>query len=436
MDEFFNHIIFQNFMDSSIENRILLNNGSVFTETGLSVVGVDSFINFYNKVYFDTCLSEESSPHFVCTGCGSLKELEELVCSSEEQKMFNSRGLSIYLFEDVYISTGPKIKNYLEGPPLQGDTTEYYKRYGPTIRGFELTPENYEHLYCFELESIKTFVDNNKLNKVTVYCGDYNAAKYLQDRYPTVTIVTRNLYVISSAKRILENSKDEITTNIPNQITHKFLSANGKYKAVRHLTAAYLLDKNSIISFDQTKSIWGSLQNQLWFKLASWNKSNLKMFNRLMQNLQKLETMPSLIIGNNPTIPNPNFSSDFDFAPQTEYERCFCAVVCETKYSHPVATFSEKTLNAIHRHRPFILVAPPHTLEYLKLYGFKTFSSYWDESYDSEENHEKRLIKIFKTIDYINNLPITSLRNLYQTLTPILDHNYQVIKNIPKSWST
>ena len=117
-----------------------------------------------------------------------------------------------------------------------------------------------------------------------------------------------------------------------------------------------------------------------------------------------------------------------------EYEQCFCAVVTETKYSHPVATFSEKTLNAIYNHRPFILVAPPYTLEYLKKYGFQTFDKFWDESYDREENHEKRLIKIFKLIDYIDNLSITSLRSLYTSMMPLLKHNYEVIKNIPKDW--
>jgi N-glycosylase/DNA lyase len=69
-------------------------------------------------------------------------------------------------------------------------------------------------------------------------------------------------------------------------------------------------------------------------------------------------------------------------------------------------------------------------LEYLKTYGFKTFDKFWDESYDSEENHEYRLIKILKVIDYIDNLSITSLRRLYDSLRPILEHNFEILKKL------
>jgi hypothetical protein len=433
MTEFYNHVVYQNFLAPRFENTLLLKNGGVFTENSLKVVGIDSFINFYRTVYENSCLALETTPHLVCTGCGSLKQLENLIYDQDIVEYLNQSGLAIYLYEDVYTSVGPKIKNYLEGPPLQGDSTEYYKRYGPSIRGFESTVENLKTLYCFELESIKRFIDNNNLSNVTVYCCDYRVEKYLQQQYSSMKVKTRNIFLITAADKIIKSNQHKINTRTSNLITHKFLSANGKYKAVRHLTSAYLLDKSSILSFDQSKSIWGSLQNQLWFNLASWNNTNPKIFSKLMTNMTKLETMPPMSIGN-AMIPNPNFETEFDFAPQGEYERCFCSVICETKYSHPVASFSEKTLNSIYRYRPFILIAPPYTLEYLKHYGFKTFGSYWDESYDKEENHEKRLLKIFKLIDYIDNLPLTTLRNLYQSMMPILEHNYNVIKTVPKAW--
>jgi|688.fasta_scaffold08851_10 hypothetical protein len=436
MDEFFSHVVFQNFMNPAIENRLLLKNGSIFSESSLSVIGVNSFIDFYNTIFKDTCLAEESKPHFVCTGCGSLKQIEDLICEPDHIKIFNTQGLCIYLFEDLYLNTGPTIKNYLEGPPTKASTNEYYKKYGSSIRGFESTQENLKTIYSFELDSIKQFIDKNNLNNVTVYCGDYNVQKYLQKQYPTMNLAVRNMYVVSVAKRILDKPISYIHPRTANQITHKFLSANGKYKAVRHLIAAYLLDKNSIMSFDQKKSIYGSLKNQLWFDLSSWHKNNFKIFNKLITNLQKLDNMGSLVIGMNSAIPNPNFEMSFDYAPNSEYDSCFCAVINETKYSHPISTFSEKTLNAIYRHKPFILVAPPYTLEYLKKYGFKTFENFWDEGYDREENHEKRLIKIFKVIDFIDNLPITTLRNLYQSMTPILEHNYRVIKTLTEKWPT
>jgi hypothetical protein len=106
--------------------------------------------------------------------------------------------------------------------------------------------------------------------------------------------------------------------------------------------------------------------------------------------------------------------------------------VTEARYALPTGNLSEKTLNAIKCFRPFILVASPYTLEYLKHYGVKTFSQFWDESYDREENHEQRLIKIFEVIDYIDSFTVDELKTLYSKMTPILEHNYQIIKNIAK----
>jgi hypothetical protein len=117
--------------------------------------------------------------------------------------------------------------------------------------------------------------------------------------------------------------------------------------------------------------------------------------------------------------------------PISSYQSCFCAIVNEAKFAWPFGQFSEKTLNAIKSFRPFILAAPPRTLEYLKKYNIQTFDQFWDESYDQEENHEKRLIKIFDTIDYINSKNIKELRTLYKQIVPILEHNYNIITKIP-----
>jgi hypothetical protein len=428
------HVVYQHFSSLNIPETLILRDGSTYPAWTLTLLKIPSFIDFYKQVFKDTVMVEEKMPHLICTGAGTLPQLENLKYSIDIVDYLNQHGLYIYLFEDLYVSTGLKVKNYLKTPPVSVGEEEYYKKYSSFIRGFESTKQNLENIYSFELESIKDFIDTNNLKNVTVYCGDYNASKYLQKIYPMMKILNRNSYIVSVATRILKNPNPGIDQKTANLISHKFICANRKYKSTRHLTAAYLLDKTSITSFDKTMSYWGSLQNQLWFNFSSWKSTQPKLFINLWKNLQRLDTMPPLTFDNpSISIPEANYELNFNYTPEEIYNRCFCSVVTEN-FSHPISTFSEKTLNTIARYRPFILVAPPHTLEYLKHYGFKTFGDYWDESYDQEENHEKRLIKIFKTIDYINNLPITALRNLYQTLIPILEHNYQIIKKIPKEW--
>ena len=49
--------------------------------------------------------------------------------------------------------------------------------------------------------------------------------------------------------------------------------------------------------------------------------------------------------------------------------------------------------------QPFIVFAAPRMLEYLRSYGFKTFDTVWDESYDQETDHDSRKLKILKLIN-------------------------------------
>jgi hypothetical protein len=115
------------------------------------------------------------------------------------------------------------------------------------------------------------------------------------------------------------------------------------------------------------------------------------------------------------------------------YKECFCAVVNESRYASPLGYLSEKTLTAINCKMPFLLVAAPYTLEYLKRFGFKTFNRWWNEDYDLEENHQKRMLMLFDIIDYIDSKSIKELHIMYQEMIPILEHNLEVLKTIPNN---
>jgi hypothetical protein len=108
---------------------------------------------------------------------------------------------------------------------------------------------------------------------------------------------------------------------------------------------------------------------------------------------------------------------------QNFYQEIFVDVITETRFAQPTANFSEKVFQAMQYFRPFILVAPPFTLEYVRSLGFKTFSDFWDESYDTETNHGQRLIKIFKLIDTIEQMGFEDIKQMYQDMLPIIEHN-------------
>lgn len=53
--------------------------------------------------------------------------------------------------------------------------------------------------------------------------------------------------------------------------------------------------------------------------------------------------------------------------------------------------------------QPFILASTPGSLEYLRSYGFQTFDSVWDESYDQILDPQQRLQAIVQVMNQIAN---------------------------------
>lgn len=55
---------------------------------------------------------------------------------------------------------------------------------------------------------------------------------------------------------------------------------------------------------------------------------------------------------------------------------------------------TEKTIKTLLTGMPFVMVSSPHFLAELRTIGFKTYSDFWDESYDEIEDHGRRRDKI------------------------------------------
>ena len=79
------------------------------------------------------------------------------------------------------------------------------------------------------------------------------------------------------------------------------------------------------------------------------------------------------------------------------------------------------------QYHPFIIVGSPGTLKELKSYGFKTFSDFWDESYDEIENPNDRMIAIFKLCKSLINTNHNEWKVMFDKLIPILKHNRNLL---------
>ncbi len=84
----------------------------------------------------------------------------------------------------------------------------------------------------------------------------------------------------------------------------------------------------------------------------------------------------------------------------------------------------EKLVRPLLRLQPFIFVGSPYLLKYMKDVGFKTFSPWIDESYDSIEDPTERMEAILKEIDRLCNMSLQELHKIYCELWPVLEHNF------------
>jgi hypothetical protein len=98
-------------------------------------------------------------------------------------------------------------------------------------------------------------------------------------------------------------------------------------------------------------------------------------------------------------------------------------VPTETVYFGQREHLTEKTFKAIALEMPFVLVAPAHSLKYLKRYGFQTFAPYIDESYDDIADPIKRIEAVTQILLEIDARSAAAKQQLWQELLPRVEYN-------------
>lgn len=99
-------------------------------------------------------------------------------------------------------------------------------------------------------------------------------------------------------------------------------------------------------------------------------------------------------------------------------------VVTETVFYDAKLHLTEKIFKPIVSRQPFILVAAPGNLAYLKSYGFKTFDRWVDESYDNEVDHDKRIQMITNELEKLSKLSQNDLSDMYAEMEDTVEYNF------------
>lgn len=104
--------------------------------------------------------------------------------------------------------------------------------------------------------------------------------------------------------------------------------------------------------------------------------------------------------------------------------KSFLNIVTETLYDNDSIFISEKTYKPIYLCQPFIVFGNPYTLKKLHQLGYKTFSNWWDESYDTETDLKKRFHKILSILEMVSELSLNELKELKNQMKDVIVHNY------------
>lgn len=373
-----------------------------------------------------------ADPTIIYTFNSHIKPLEKMEHDKTTVTQLNEKGLNIYLTEPLC--------SYLYGsvqrePPFGTiHNMWWYSEFNKDVDIHKLRAE--------ELDSIVTYIKNNDLTNVTVYTCDYDVDKYYPYYKTYMKLSYKDLFVRTVPMTALLNLEPR------NEFTRKFMCLNWRYTSHRHLIAAMVLPKSALGTWYYRADL-ETIHKDDWYNVFEWmhNERFKPMFDSVVAGINYLnKNAPMEIdmgIGKAVNITHKYFMDYFP-SPGTIYDAMnnrdidkklleekfqdiFCDIVTESRFAQPTGNYSEKVYHPIRYMKPFVLVSSPKSLQALKEQGFKTFSDFWDESYDDEFDHNERLLKIFNVIEFIDSKTIEELRDMYAQMQSILEHNYNLL---------
>lgn len=370
--------------------------------------------------------NNDDKPMFLYMFNERIKELETLIHPKDVVDQLNATGVDIYLYEPLC--------SYLENAEQlwKPHGTKHNRLFYSEFSGYDLDSK----MRADELDSVLIYIQNNNLTNVKVHTCDYDVKKFYPYYEPYMDLMTDDLFVKNTDWFI---PADETPTW---NFTKKFICPNWRYTPHRHFITAYLAPLESHISWYYRADLT-TMGTHNWTDVFKWD-SNGKYFQNFHTGLEYLNRNApcnlDLKLEEPVNIQHPYFLQAFpsgiiqtqekttEKTMEEYYKDAFVAVVNESRFAQPTGNYSEKVYQPMFYKRPFILSAPPKTLQFLREEGFKTFSDFWDESYDDCYIHQERLFKIFDLIDQISKKTFEELQDMYQAMIPILEHNRVLVE--------
>ena len=216
----------------------------------------------------------------------------------------------------------------------------------------------------------------------------------------------------------------------------KFLCVNRQERRHRLLTVDYLLE-NDIAKHTYLSCMLGEYKSLIYDNKKTWSEHDKSLRKFLDPDLDTLELTSEQkdrlkILPLELDVDESQHNAVKVNMPDLNvyFNQSYFSIITEGDYARGSERqmFTEKVLKCFLYGHPFIVIGLPGTLELLHDLGFITFGSIVDESYDKELDDNKRLAMCLEQIKKLNALNINELKNVYNDLLPILQHNHQIYK--------
>jgi len=297
----------------------------------------------------------------------------------------------------------------------------------------------FPQIYCYDQEplnfdfysNIPSFINDEKLSQI--FISNYPELAFNNIRYDFVNIFDKAI-LLHSEKQSVDVLKYQQNNFIPvyywshafialdwfryaqhqaqiKNVKKTFLIYNRAWSGTREYRLKFidLLIKNNLISSCQTSC--NSVEPELQVHYSKY-----QFIDQQWAPECRLEDYTQ------PTVASSYSSADFNLTDycETEFE-----VVLETLFDDPRIQLTEKILRPIACGQPFLLLGTAGSLQYLRDYGFKTFSDIIDESYDTVNNARERMESVINVMNTISKWTTTEKINNLKKLNEITKYNQQ-----------
>lgn len=283
------------------------------------------------------------------------------------------------------------------------------------------------------LENLNFFCINNNI-KINVNMCEFDIEKY-QKYFKGLNLKTNDIFLKLVSFNLPQ--KKDCTKTLHNKIVcTTYRQHPSRYYVLNFLSHYYNDCTLSYYHYIHETEINDYFFNEAYYGFITFLKnSDMESFKIIKSGFNKLKSKAPILFD----LKKPIFAEDvscfynnisfFNNKIIDCYNKNFCSIVCETVYDYHSPVISEKLFLCFALKNPFIIIAPPNTLKYVKDLGFKTFSNFWNEGYDEVKCPNERLNQIFKLIQYIMSCSYKELNDILVEMEEILEYNRHHVYN-------